>query len=123
LYLYWYIISKLLSQYFSLNVLFLINLSHFFQNSAITGLSAHGQRVLQEEEHKFGQLLLRMEQRRLGPGAGAQRYMEILQLLGTAIGQARRIRDITIYMDNVHDRGKLQNEFLIEMPSFHPLFD
>ena len=88
------------------NVAYLKKLIYYnIEFIAITGLSAEGQKLLQEESEKYGRGLLRLQQREYGDGMGALRYADTLRLVANSILNAQKHRELVVYLDSVHDKG------------------
>jgi hypothetical protein len=49
-----------------------------------------------------------MQQNRLGPQAGALRYMEAMSLLCGCITNAQKYRELLVYLDTVYEQGQFE---------------
>jgi len=57
------------------------------------------------EAEKYSRALLRLQQRKFGDAKGALRYSETLLLIGQSILNAKRHRELVVYLDLMHDQG------------------
>uniref|UniRef100_A0A914EDA7 NR LBD domain-containing protein n=1 Tax=Acrobeloides nanus TaxID=290746 RepID=A0A914EDA7_9BILA len=83
---------------------------------ALPDLSEYAKSILQKEADKYSQLLLRYQQMEYGKVKGAQKYAEVITLIGTFFNLAEKHRQI-FFLNRVA-RDNSRDEFLEARPKF-----
>ena len=88
-------------------------------NPAAKDLSHKGRKILEKESNRYGQLLLKHMQENLGPGPGAVKYSNMMQIFEAMSYFAQKSRElciwITIYCGdvcNLSKKFKIVNEII-----------
>ena len=94
------------------------NIPNHFLASNYSHLSKKAIGILHAECEKFGKQLLRFQQHRHGQQAGAQRYMESLQLVWGTVGRAQKYQEMVGYFESVLNKGGIEIEWPEIIKSF-----